>query len=290
MFFKKKLRFFLVIIFFLGYIGNSFSIEPDEFVQLTVDEASQVLSDTYSKEEKMKKLESIAKKTVDIRGLGFYTLGSHRKNLSDEQKKKYLNLFEKYFLKSFSSRLAEYTDPKIRVESVQKLNEKYTIVSSILLATDKRPEVKIGWRVYTKNPEKPLIRDLIIEGLSLARTQKEEFNSIIQSNNGDIKISTIKMRKKLGISKATCSTAIHKLIEVGLIRLTRVGQNKVCHMYKVLFHVVPPKEERWKNYPDKDWKDECPKSPHNLIGKDTRFKSHPKELDRINDNQSKELG
>ena len=186
MFLKKKLRFFLVIIFFWGYIGNSFSIEPDEFVQLTVDEASQVLSNTYSKEEKMKKLESIAKKTVDIRGIGFYTLGSHRKNLSDEQKKKYSNLFEKYFLKSFSSRLAEYTDPKIRVESSQKLNEKYTIVSSILLATDKRPEVKIGWRVYTKNPEKPLIRDLIIEGLSLARTQKEEFNSIIQSNNGDI--------------------------------------------------------------------------------------------------------
>ena len=186
MFLKKKLKFFLLIIFFWGYIGNSFSIEPDEFVQLTVDEASQVLSNTYSKEEKMKKLESIAKKTVDIRGIGFYTLGSHRKNLSDEQKKKYSNLFEKYFLKSFSSRLAEYTDPKIRVESSQKLNEKYTIVSSILLATDKRPEVKIGWRVYTKNPEKPLIRDLIIEGLSLARTQKEEFNSIIQSNNGDI--------------------------------------------------------------------------------------------------------
>ncbi len=186
MFLKKKLRFFLVIIFFWGYIGNSFSIEPDEFIQLAVDEASEVLSGTYSKEEKMKKLESIAKKTVDIRGIGFYTLGSHRKNLSDEQKKKYLNLFEKYFLKSFASRLAEYTDPKIRVESVQKLNEKYTIVSSILLATNKRPEVKIGWRVYTKNSEKPLIRDLIIEGLSLARTQKEEFNSIIQSNNGDI--------------------------------------------------------------------------------------------------------
>lgn len=186
MFLKKKLRFFLVIIFFWGYIGNSFSIEPDEFIQLTVDEASEVLSGTYSKEEKMKKLETIAKKTVDIRGIGFYTLGSHRKNLSDEQKKKYLNLFEKYFLKSFASRLAEYTDPEIRVESVQKLNEKYTIVSSILLATDKRPEVKIGWRVYTKNSEKPLIRDLIIEGLSLARTQKEEFNSVIQSNDGDI--------------------------------------------------------------------------------------------------------
>jgi len=186
MFLKKKLRFFLVIIFFWGYIGNSFSIEPDEFVQLAVDEASKVLSGTYSKEEKMKKLESIAKKTVDIRGIGFYTLGSHRKNLSDEQKKKYLNLFEKYFLKSFSSRLADYTDPKINVLSQEKINEKYTIVSSLLVGTEKRPEVKLDWRVYTKNPNQPLIRDLIIEGLSLARTQKEEFNSVIQSNDGDI--------------------------------------------------------------------------------------------------------
>ena len=183
---KYFIKFSLVLFFLISFAEKSISVEPDEFVQLAVDEASEVLSGTYSKEEKMKKLETIAKKTVDIRGIGFYTLGSHRKNLSDEQKKKYLNLFEKYFLKSFASRLAEYTDPKIRVESAQKLNEKYTIVSSILLATDKRPEVKIGWRVYTKNSEKPLIRDLIIEGLSLARTQKEEFNSIIQSNNGDI--------------------------------------------------------------------------------------------------------
>ena len=195
MFLKKKLRFFLVIIFFWGYIGNSFSIEPDEFIQLAVDEASEVLSGTYSKEEKMKKLESIAKKTVDIRGIGFYTLGSHRKNLSDEQKKKYLNLFEKYFLKSFSSRLAEYTDPKIRVESSQKLNEKYTIVSSILIATNKKPEVKIEWRVYTKDPNNPLIRDLIVEGLSLARTQKEEFSSIIESNDGNIKALFIKLKE-----------------------------------------------------------------------------------------------
>ena len=195
MFLKKKLRFFLVIIFFLGYIGNSFSIEPNEFVQLAVDEASEALSGTYSKEEKMKKLESIAKKTVDIKGIGFYTLGSHRKNLSDEQKKKYSNLFEKYFLKSFSSRLAEYTDPKINVENARKLNEKYTIVSSILLATDKRPEVKLDWRVYTKNPNQPLIRDLIIEGLSLARTQKEEFNSVIQSNDGDINALFLNLTK-----------------------------------------------------------------------------------------------
>ena len=195
MFLKKKLRFFLLIIFFWGYIGNSFSIEPDEFVQLTVDEASEVLSDTYSKEEKMKKLESIAKKTVDIRGLGFYTLGSHRKNLSDNQKKEYNDLFYKYFLKSFSSRLADYTDPKINVLSQKKINEKYTIVSSLLVSTEKRPEVKLDWRVYTKNPNQPLIRDLIIEGLSLARTQKEEFNSVIQSNDGNINALFLNLTK-----------------------------------------------------------------------------------------------
>ena len=195
MFLKKKLRFFLVIIFFWGYIGNSFSIEPDEFVQLAVDEASKVLSGTYSKEEKMKKLESIAKKTVDIRGIGFYTLGSHRKNLSDNQKKEYNDLFYKYFLKSFSSRLADYTDPKINVLSQEKINEKYTIVSSLLVGTKKRPEVKLDWRVYTKNPNQPLIRDLIIEGLSLARTQKEEFNSVIQSNDGDINTLFLNLTK-----------------------------------------------------------------------------------------------
>ena len=195
MFLKKKLRFFLIIIFFLGYIGNSFSIEPDAFVQLAVDEASEVLSGTYSKEEKMKKLESIAKKTVDIRGLGSYTLGSHRKNLSDNQKKEYNDLFYKYFLKSFSSRLADYTDPKINVLSQEKINEKYTIVSSLLVGTEKRPEVKLDWRVYTKNPNQPLIRDLIIEGLSLVRTQKEEFNSVIQSNDGDINALFLNLKK-----------------------------------------------------------------------------------------------
>ena len=139
-----------------------------------------------SKEEKIEKLKFIALKSVDIRGIGFYTLGSHRKNLSDEQKETYNNLFKKYFLISFSSRLSDYTDPKINVISQEKLNDKYTIVSSILVATEKNPEVKIDWRVYTKDPNNPLIRDLIIEGLSLARTQKEEFNSVIQSNDGDI--------------------------------------------------------------------------------------------------------
>jgi len=167
-------------------VEKSFSIEPEKFVQTIVDEASAVLTKNFTKEQKIEKLRSIAKKSVDIKGIGFYTLGSHRKNLSDDQKKVYSELFESYFLKSFSSRLSEYTDPKINVTDAKKLNEKYTIISSILVATDKRPEVMIDWRIYTKNPDKPLIRDLIIEGLSLARTQKEEFNSIIQSNNGDI--------------------------------------------------------------------------------------------------------
>jgi len=186
MFLKKNLRFFLTIFIFFVYIENSFSIEPSEFIQLTVNRASKALSNNHSKETKIEKLKVIAKETVDIRGIGFYTLGSHRKNLTDNQKKEYSKLFEKYFLKSFSSRLAEYTDPKIQVKTQEKLNDNYTIVSSVLIATDKKPEVKIDWRIYTKNPEKILIRDLIIEGLSLARTQKEEFNSIIQSNNGNI--------------------------------------------------------------------------------------------------------
>ena len=183
---KSVINFFLILLTFNTITENSFSIEPNEFVQTTVNRASLALSKNFTKEEKIEKLKIIAKETVDIRGIGFYTLGSHRKNISDEQKKEYISLFEEYFLKTFSDRLAEYTDPKVKVESSKKLNEKYTIVSSVLIATDKRPEVKIDWRIYTKNPENPLIRDLIIEGLSLARTQKEEFNSIIQSNDGDI--------------------------------------------------------------------------------------------------------
>ena len=183
---KYLINFFLILFLSFSFTNNSFSIEPNEFVQNTVNEASKALSGNFTKEEKIEKLKIIAKKTVDIRGIGFYTLGSHRKNITDSQKKEYISLFEEYFLKTFSDRLAEYTDPKVKVVSYKKLNEKYTIVSSILIATEKRPEVKIDWRVYTKNPEKLLIRDLIIEGLSLARTQKEEFNSIIQSNDGDI--------------------------------------------------------------------------------------------------------
>jgi len=183
---KFLIKFSLILIVFSVFIGKSFSLEPKEFVQSVANEASLILTNNSTKEQKIEELKSIAKKSVDFQGIGYYSLGAHRKNLSDDKKKEYLNIFEKYFLKSFSSRLAEYTDPKIRVDSQKKLNEKYTIVSSILLATEKKPEVKIDWRIITKNPDKPLIIDVVIEGVSLAKVQKEEFNSIIQNNNGDI--------------------------------------------------------------------------------------------------------
>ncbi len=181
---KKKLLIFSIIFFSISF--NSFSIEPDIFVQSTVNRASKLLGEDITKNEKIEKLKLIAKETVDIRGIGFYTLGKKRKSLNEQEKKKYAELFEEYFLKSFSSRLAEYTNPEIDVQSKEKLNENYTIVNSILKATNERPEIKIDWRIYTKNPENPLIRDLIIEGLSLARTQKEEFASVLNSNNDDI--------------------------------------------------------------------------------------------------------
>jgi len=183
-----KKKFFIIIFLFFGLIQNSFaySSDPKEFITEIVNEAKKVLVDSNSKEFKTKKLSEIALKTVDIKGVAYYTLGKHRKELNEDQMKEYLRLFEKYFLKSFTSRLTDYSDPKIEVLSTEVINEKYTIVKSLLLATDKKPEVKIEWRVYTKNPDKPLIRDLIIEGLSLARTQKEEFMSVIQSNNGDV--------------------------------------------------------------------------------------------------------
>jgi phospholipid transport system substrate-binding protein len=177
----------LIILFLFNFnFGNAFSMAADVFVQSTVNRASNILSKNISKEEKIEELKAIAKETVDIEGVGFYSLGSARKNLDDIQKKKYLDLFEGYFLKSFSSRLSEYTNPEIEVKDKEVLNKNYTIVNSILVATSERPEIKIDWRVYTKNPENPLIRDLIIEGLSLARTQKEEFASILNSNDGDL--------------------------------------------------------------------------------------------------------
>ena len=184
---KIKKYLFIFLIYFLN-INISYAIQPDIFVQSTVNRASKVLSENISKADKINELKKIAKETVDIKGIGFYTLGSARKSLNEEQKKKYSIIFEQYFLKSFSSRLAEYTNPEIDVFGKKVLSENYTIVNSLLKGTSERPEVKIDWRIYTKNPENPLIRDLIIEGLSLARTQKEEFSSILSSNDGDIKV------------------------------------------------------------------------------------------------------
>ena len=183
---KNFIVFIIFIITSFAAINNSYSIEPSVFVQSTVNRASQALNEKFSKEEKIEKLMNIAEETVDIEGISSYTLGAYRKKMNDTQKQEYQILFKKYFLKSFSSRLAEYSNPEIEVKSKKKLNENYTMVSSILVSTEKRPEVKIDWRIYTKDPNKPLIRDLIIEGLSLARTQKEEFSSIINSNDGKI--------------------------------------------------------------------------------------------------------
>ena len=181
-----KKNFSIVLVFLFLISTNSFSIEPDIFVQSTVNRASKLLSEDISKDEKIEKLKLIAKETVDIKGIGFYTLGAKRKSLNGDEKNQYSKLFEEYFLKSFSSRLAEYTNPEIDVISKDKLNENYTIVNSILIATDERPEINIDWRIYTKDPNNPLIRDLIIEGLSLARTQKEEFTSVLSSNDDNI--------------------------------------------------------------------------------------------------------
>ena len=181
-------KIFLILLFLLTQNSNSFSIEPDVFVQSTVNRASALLSKNITKLEKINELKIIAKETVDIEGIGFYTLGNYRKDMNENQISKYTLLFEQYFLKSFSSRLAEYTNPEISVNAKEVLSENYTIVNSVLKGTSERPEVKIDWRIYTKNKDNPLIRDLIIEGLSLARTQKEEFSSIINSNNGDFEV------------------------------------------------------------------------------------------------------
>ena len=183
-----KKNFFIIVFFIIALTQNSFaySSDPKQFIQEVVDEAKKILKETNTKEFKTTKLSEMALRTVDIKGVAYYSLGNYRKELNDEQLKEYLTLFEKYFLKSFTSRLTAYSEPKIDVLSTEVLNPKYTIVKSVLLATDKKPAVNIEWRVYTKNPDKPLIRDLIIEGLSLARTQKEEFASVIETNNGDV--------------------------------------------------------------------------------------------------------
>ena len=183
-----KKNFFIIVFFIFGLTQESFaySSDPKQFIQEIVDEVKKILVETNTKEFKTTKLSEIALKTVDIQGVAYYSLGHYRKELNDKQLKEYHTLFEKYFLKSFTSRLTDYSEPKIDVVSTEVLNPKYTIVKSVLLSTDKKPAVNIEWRVYTKNPDKPLIRDLIIEGLSLARTQKEEFSSVIESNDGDV--------------------------------------------------------------------------------------------------------
>ncbi len=178
----------LILVIFTSFLLNNISLakDPSELIISIVNEASLVLKSSDPVESKIIKLNDIAERSVDINGIGMYALGKHKKTISEDQKTKYNKLFRSYFLKSFSSRLVDYTDPKINVVSQKKINKKYTIVNSILEATSKRPQVKIDWRIYTKNPDKPLIRDLIVEGLSLARTQKEEFNSVIQNNDGDL--------------------------------------------------------------------------------------------------------
>ena len=179
-------KIIIILFIYIFNFNNLSAVEPNVFVQSTVNKASEILSKNITRDEKIEKLKIIAKESVDIKGVGFYSLGSIRKSLNDDQKEKYLELFESYFLKSFSSRLAEYTNPHIEVTGQKVINKNYTIVSSNLVGTSERPEVKIDWRIYTKNPSTPLIRDLIIEGLSLARTQKEEFSSILNSNDDDI--------------------------------------------------------------------------------------------------------
>ena len=182
----NSLRIVFIILISLVISKPTYAKNPSDLIKEIVDQASKVLSSDDPVESKIIKLNDIAESSVDINGIGMYTLGKYRKTISEEDKSKYQKLFKSYFLKSFSSRLVDYTDPKINVVSEKKVSDKYTIVNSILEANKGRPEVKIDWRIYTKNPEKPLIRDLMVEGLSLARTQKEEFNSVIQNNNGDI--------------------------------------------------------------------------------------------------------
>ena len=182
----NSLRIIFIILISLIISKPTYAKNPSDLIKEIVDQASMILSSDDPVESKIIKLNDIAERSVDINGIGMYTLGKYRKSISEEDKSKYQKLFKSYFLKSFSSRLVDYTDPKINVVSEKKVSNKYTIVNSILEASKGRPEEKFDWRIYTKNPENPLIRDLMVEGLSLARTQKEEFNSVIQNNNGDI--------------------------------------------------------------------------------------------------------
>ena len=188
---KRKFLFFIsffLVLITLQVESFAYSADPKQFIAEITNKAKEILNSSNSKKIKGEQLSEMALKTVDIKGLAYYTLGSKRKEISSEELKKYEKLFKGYFLKSFTSRLTDYSDPKIDVLSAEIVNEKYTIVKTLLLATDKKPEVRINWRVYTKNPDKPLIRDLIVEGLSLARTQKEEFASILSANNNNINV------------------------------------------------------------------------------------------------------
>ena len=197
---KKKL-FFLISIFFLYFnslIAVTYNSEPEIFIQELVDDAVKTLSNkSLTPEEKNSFIHKIAIENVDIEGLGLYTLGKIRKDLDKNTLITYQKLFKKYFLKSLTSRLTDYSAQKFEVLESEQKNSNYTIVKSKIAESVKSPEIKIDWRVYTKNPQKPLIRDLIVEGLSLARTQKEEFNSILSSNNNDVKALISKLEEFL---------------------------------------------------------------------------------------------
>ena len=192
----RRITIFLIsIIFFLNSHLLAYSSNPKDFVNELVNDAINKLADkNLNKEEKVVFIEKIALENVDINALGLYTLGELRKSSNEKDILNYQKSFEKYFLKSITSRLTDYSSSKFEVLDADKKSSNYTIVSSKVIPADGGPEIKIDWRVYTKNPNKPLIRDLIVEGLSLARTQKEEFASILNSNNNDIKILIDKLK------------------------------------------------------------------------------------------------
>ncbi len=186
----------LFLLIFKSSLANTYSSDPQMFVQELVNDSINKLSDkNLTKEEKANFIEKLASENVDITALGLYTLGELRKSADKNDILKYQEKFQKYFLKSLTSRLTDYSSNEFKVISAEKKSSNYTIVKSIIAKNDKQPEIKIDWRIYTKNPEKPLIRDLIVEGLSLARTQKEEFASILSSNNNDINILIIKLEE-----------------------------------------------------------------------------------------------
>jgi len=194
----KKLLLSIVSVIFINTAVSAvnYNSDPKIFITELVEDSLKILSDkTNNRKTKEALIEKIALRNVDIKALGMYTLGDVRKTLNDNELLTYSELFQKYFLKSLISRLTEYSSNKFKVLNADQKNSVYTIVNSKVLADANKPEIKIDWRVYTKDPLKPLIRDLIVEGLSLARTQKEEFASILNSNDGDIKFLFIKLEE-----------------------------------------------------------------------------------------------